>query len=174
MYLFLKFQRNILTLRYFLKQSFNSYFEFSQKMEKSDYRSYIKIRSNLGIPPIEIFNELKLAYPDQAPSHDTVVQWARSFKEGKTDLEDAPRPGRPITAHTEVNIALVRAVIESDPHSTIDDIVAETSLSRGNIERIISESLKMRKVTSRWVPHFLSGENRKERVDACRENLAVY
>lgn len=32
----------------------------------------------------------------------------------------------------------------------------------------------MHKVTSSWVPHFLSTENRKERVDACRENLAIF
>ena len=32
----------------------------------------------------------------------------------------------------------------------------------------------MRKLTSRWVPHDLSDANRRERIEACRENLAKF
>jgi hypothetical protein len=49
---------------------------------------------------------------------------------------------------TDENIERVRQGIECDPHSTYDDIMAETSLSYGAIERIIHDCLKMRKVTS--------------------------
>ena len=43
-----------------------------------------------------------------------------------TELEDDPRSGRPITTYTPANIELVRLVIEAEPHSTYDDIEAET------------------------------------------------
>ena len=47
------------------------------------------------------------------------------------------------------NIELVRQVISNDPHSTHDEIIAETFLSYGTIERIVYDCLKMKKVTSR-------------------------
>ena len=75
---------------------------------------------------------------------------------------------------TDENIELVRQVINNDPHSTYDEIIAETSLSRGTIEQIIHNYLKMRKVTSRWIPHQLNDEQKQERVRLCRESLAKF
>ena len=57
---------------------------------------------------------------------------------------------------------------------TYDDIVAESSLSRGTIERIIHDHLKLKKITSRWVPHQLTEQNRQDRVRICQENLAKF
>ena len=34
--------------------------------------------------------------------------------------------------------------------------------------------LKMRKLTSRWVPHELTEKNRQDRVRVCEENLAKF
>ena len=42
------------------------------------------------------------------------------------------------------------------------------------MERIIHDHLKLRKVISRWVPHQLTAEKKKERVKLCRENLAKF
>ncbi len=98
----------------------------------------------------------------------------KRFKEGREDFEDDPRSGRPITAHTEDNIELLRQLIEEDPHSTYNQIEAETGLSQPVIYRILHESLKLRKIVSRWVPHEVTAANRKERVNACRENLAMF
>ena len=64
------------------------------------------------------------------------------------DLEDEPRSGRPVTGVTSENIERVRNVIDEDPHSTYDDIAAETSLCRGTIENILHEHLKLKKITT--------------------------
>ena len=143
-------------------------------MEKIDIRSYIKTRVILGITPIEIWKELEIAYPDQAPSYRCVAKWAALFKDGRQAVEDDPRSGRPITALTSQNIESVRQIIEDDPHATYDIIEAQTGLSRGTICTIVHDSLKLRKITSRWIPYELTNENREERVNACRENLAMF
>ena len=143
-------------------------------MEKYNYRFYIKTRVALGISATSICQELETAYGDQAPCYSTVQRWAKLFKDGREVVEDDPRCGRPITSLTPINIELVRQAVEENPHITYIEIEAETSLSRGTIERILQDSLKLRKVTSRWIPHFLSDENRAERVAACRENLAMF
>ena len=53
-------------------------------------------------------------------------------------FNDDLRSGRPLSELTNENIELVRQVITNDPHSTYDDIIAETFLSHGTVERIIS------------------------------------
>ncbi|CAF1396403.1 unnamed protein product, partial [Rotaria sp. Silwood1] len=111
-------------------------------------RYYIKIRAILGIDSKTIFDELTEALGPDAPSYPTVRRWAKRFREGRDDVTDDPRSGRPISVLTDENVERVRQVIEDDPYSTYDDIMGETDLSRGTIERIIHDRLKMRKVTS--------------------------
>ena len=125
-------------------------------MEKEGYRFYIKTRTLLGIKAATIYAELTQVYGDDFISHSTVQKWSKSIHEGKMEIEDAPRYGRPKTEMTPENIEQVQRLIEEDPHSTYDDIQAETQLSRGTISRIIQDHLKMKKVTSRWVPHELT------------------
>ena len=76
--------------------------------------------------------------------------------------------------HTDENIKLVRDIIEEDPHATYDIIQAQTQLSRWAIQEILHNSLKLRKITSRWVPHELTDEEKQKRVKICRENLAMF
>ena len=59
--------------------------------------------------------------------------------------KDKHRKGRPITETKHANIERVRAVIENDLWCIYDEIEAETPLSRGTIEAIIHEHLKMKK-----------------------------
>ena len=143
-------------------------------MKSENLRFYIQVRFKLGIALNEIFKELKAALPDNAPSLSTVTRWFKKYKQGSEDINDKPRQGRPITETTPVNIDKVRAVIENDPCCSYDEIEAETSLSRGTIQTIIHEHLKMRKLTSRWVPHKLTEKNRQDRVRICTENLANF
>jgi len=143
-------------------------------MENVNFRFYIKTQYKLGKQAIEIFNQLKAVYNDQAPSYATVARWVALFKNGRESIEDDPRSGRPITGVTQDNIDAVRKVIVEDPHSTYNEIEAYTSLSCGTINRIIHEHLKLRKVVARWVPHELTDENRRKRVKDCRENLKLF
>jgi hypothetical protein len=124
----------------------------------------------LEIDPTTIHKELATALGPNAPSYATVTRWARRFREGREDVNDDPRSGRPVSELIDENIELVRQVIMNDPHSTYDDIIAETSFSRGTIERIIHNCLKLKKITSCWVPHQLNDEQKEERIRLCREN----
>jgi histone-lysine N-methyltransferase SETMAR len=143
-------------------------------MDKIGQRTYIQIRTKLGIEPIDIWKELQASRGADAYSLSTVERWAKKFREDLMDVEDEPRPGRPITTKTQDNIEWVRSLIEEDPHSTYADLEAETSLSHGTIFTIIHEHLQMRKVSSRWVPHQLTQQQKQERVRICRENLARF
>ena len=54
---------------------------------------------------------------------------ARRFREGREDVSDHPRSASPVSQFTGENIQLVRQAISNDPHSTYDEIIAETCLS---------------------------------------------
>ena len=50
--------------------------------------------------------------------------------------------------------------MNEDNHMSIEELVIFTELSHGSIYRILTENLKLRSVSSKWVPHNLSQENR--------------
>ena len=50
----------------------------------------------------------------------------------------------------------------------------ETGLSRRTLQRIVHDCLGLRKITSRWVPHTLTTEQKQKRVAICQQNLAMF
>jgi histone-lysine N-methyltransferase SETMAR len=142
-----------------------------KKMENENLRFYIQLRFKLGIDATRIHNDFKSTLGDKAPSYSFVTKWIHFFKEGRENLEDEQRIGRPITATVPTNIDAVRNFIEEDPYCTYDEIEAETSFNQYTIQTILHDHLHLRKITSRWVPHELSAKNRQDRVRMCKENL---
>ena len=84
------------------------------KIEKIEYRAYIKTCALLGKLAIVIADELMSAYGDLTPIYSTDAKWTACFKEGRENIEDNHRSGRPITLHTDANIELVRRIIEDE------------------------------------------------------------
>ena len=120
-------------------------------MNPKNLKFYIQVRFKIGLAITinEIFKELKTALPQRNPSLSTVNRWFNQFKRGVDDLKDKHRKGRSITETIHANIERVRVVIENDPWCTYDEIEAETALSRGTIEAIIMEHLKMKKLANK-------------------------
>lgn len=145
-----------------------------EKMDLLQMRIYIKGRAKLGKKAVDIWRELQIIAPTTVVEYNCVARWTRLFNDGRESFEDDPRSGAPITSHTSENIDLIRQIVDEDPRVTIDIMEALSELSRSTIQRILHDSLKLRKVTSRWIPHDLTDANKQERVNACRENLAMF
>ena len=137
-------------------------------------RYYRIIRTILEIDSKTIHEEFVTALRPSAPSYTIVTRWAKRFREGKEDVNDDPRSASPVSEVTGENIELLRQVISNDPHSTYDEIIPDASLSHGTIERIIHDYLKMKKVTSRWVSHQPTDEQKQRRAKLCHKNLAKF
>ena len=45
-------------------------------------------------------------------------------------------------------------------------------MSYGNINRIIHDELKLKKLCARWIPHQLTEKCKQQRMEICQENLA--
>ncbi|CAF4770838.1 unnamed protein product [Rotaria socialis] len=143
-------------------------------MNKEQIRAYIKVRTALNMQPKSIFDDLCTALRGQAPSYNTVVRWSKLCREGREEVEDEPRPGRPVIETTSDNIEKVRHLIDNDPYHTIDEIQVETGLSHGTTQRIVSDHLKLKKITTRWIPSQFTDSQRAECVRICQENLAKF
>lgn len=143
-------------------------------MENENMRFYIMTRALLDVSPTTIHDELVTVYGGHAVSYSTVQRWAKKANNGEMEIEDCSRSGRPVSESTKENIELVGSLIEEDPHITYDELEAQTMLSRGTLFNIIHDRLKMKKITSRWVPHKLTLRQKEERVRICKENLAKF
>jgi len=87
---------------------------FLFQMSTENFRFYIKVRTALNIQARIIHDELYSVYGDQAPSLTTVKRWSKLFREGREEIEDETRPGRPITETTSENIEQIRLLINDD------------------------------------------------------------
>jgi hypothetical protein len=75
-------------------------------MENQYFRFYVKVRCILNISPINIYNELKSAFGNEAPSHKFIVKWSKSFKAGKNNVKNAVRLGD-LERHLQMKILIM-------------------------------------------------------------------
>ena len=110
------------------------------------------------------YTKTKEVYGD-AVSYDMVRRWRREFLNGRTEIEDEPRSGRP-SVITEDSINTVQFLTAEDRRITVAEIehyfteVACNPLSHGTITEIIRERLALRKICTRWVPKLLTDEQK--------------
>jgi histone-lysine N-methyltransferase SETMAR len=143
-------------------------------INKENFRFYIKVRTALNIQPTTINDELRAVFGDEAPSFRTVAIWAQWFREAREEIDDKQRPSRPVTETTPENIEQVRSIVSDDPYVTIEELQEQTGQSYGIVRRILSDHLKLRKVTARYIPKELTDFQRSERVQICKENLSSF
>lgn len=93
-----------------------------------------------------------------------IARWSQWFREGRENIKDEARPGRPVTEITSENIEKVRSVINDDSYSTGEELQVQNDLNHGTIQRIIPNHLNLRKITARYIPKHLTDSQRVERV----------
>jgi len=101
---------------------------------------------------------------DPAPSF---VQWLdglMSFDMDASHLEENPRSGRPSDAINPSVIAAVEKLIMVDRRTKVLEIVRTMQISRGSVETIIHDHLKMSKVSAWWVPRTSKKPTAQDRV----------
>jgi len=133
-------------------------------LKNLDQRGYIKGCVLLKEDPAKIHKKLITAYGNQAYSIRSVLRWVEHFKQGNSNLEDADRSGRSITAATLTNINYVHSLIEENRRISYSRLEELTLLSRGTLFTIVKNKLGYRKKSSRWVPHLLTTENKQRRL----------
>ncbi len=143
-------------------------------------RSVIKFLNAKGETPPAIHRELIAVYGPNVMSIEMVRRWVRHFKEGRTEVHDLDRGGRPSDATSENSITAVRAIVEADRRVTFPGILRELrethfiEISQGTLHHILHDELGLSKLSARWVPKELTDEHRTNRMGAALHFLSLF
>ncbi len=123
---------------------------------KCEQRSVICFLHLKGKDPVIIHQELKDVYGKNALSYVAVWKWTKWFKNGRTDIQDESRSGRP----SVISIELVDGVYELTREDRLIQVREVhdhfPAISLGTIHEIIRNCLGFKKLCARWVPKMLT------------------
>ncbi|XP_054720558.1 protein GVQW3-like [Uloborus diversus] len=136
-----------------------------------EQRYAIKFCVRLNKTASETLVMIQDAFKEEAMSRAAVFHWHKRFKDGRQNVEDDDRSGRPSTSRTDNNVDRVRQLLKSDRRLSIRLIGDKLGLDHMTVFRIVTENLNMRKVCAKLVPKILTDEQNRQRVTACEEML---
>ncbi|UYV75689.1 hypothetical protein LAZ67_13001022 [Cordylochernes scorpioides] len=127
---------------------------------------------------VNIHRNLVSVYGEGCMSIQMVRRWRSWFLEGRQNLYDDERSGRPVTATDNAAVAAVRNVMEVDRRVTIDEIMIRLppgiEIGRSSIGTIMLDVLNFRKVCAIWFPRLLSENHKQQRMEAARAFLEIH
>ena len=115
----------------------------------------------------ECCQSLKNCSGDRSPYKATVFRWFRQFMSRARTLEDDDRCGRMASTVAPENVSTVEFLIKKDPKMAYAEIQDIMKISSGSLTHILHDCLGVRTCCARWVPHNLSEEQKRGRVDWC-------
>ncbi|XP_054165744.1 histone-lysine N-methyltransferase SETMAR-like [Oppia nitens] len=122
----------------------------------------------------EIHQRINTVLGHNTVGFSTVTKWVREFKRGRQSLEDTPKQGRPVSVNTPENAAIVEDIIRADPSVTYHELEQKSGIPGTTLRRICADQLKVQKKLCRFVPHRLSDEQKKDRLEKCQQNLKLW
>jgi histone-lysine N-methyltransferase SETMAR len=143
---------------------FDQVFQCS-KMDKFEVRANIKFLTKLDWKPVKIIEALQQVYGEFSPCRAVVYDWIKQFKEGREDLQDDPRTGRPSSSKNKEIVELVQNLVEEDRRITVDVIANEVGISHGSAYSILTEDLGLSKLSAHWIPKALCKDQLAQRCD---------
>ena len=136
-----------------------------------EFRSVIRFLVLKKMKTKDIIQELNSVYGEHAPAERTIYEWIAAFKHGRISVFDQERPGRPSEISDDKKIQLAET-IKTNRRITTRAISDALNVSKGTVYALMKD-LGIRKLCSRFVPHFLTEEMMRNRLTCCEENLAL-
>lgn len=123
--------------------------------------------------PIEIYRQITEVYGN-VMNEASVRKWCIMFNDGRTNVHDEERSGRPSVVTDELKGRIERK-IQEDRRFTIDGLHEFfPEISRTVLYEIVSGELGYKKISARWVPRLLSEEHKTKRMGAALTFLSRY
>jgi hypothetical protein len=118
----------------------------------------------------EIGAELESGYGPEALALWTVKKWRKRFPEGRTDLIDDRRAGRPVTHDLAEAIQLMLA---ERPFLSCKVLCRHLRIGNATCLQILHNDFGLTKFHLRWIPYTLTEDQKSERVTYSRQLLAT-
>ena len=113
-------------------------------------------------------------YEERCLALRSVRWWCSEFENGRENLNDNERAGRPRVSVTDKNTARVGTMVKAERRVRIKDIAQELDICFGSAFNIIHECLRYRMVSCRWIPKQLDDVKKGKRMIASLNNLQRY
>ena len=101
-------------------------------------------------------------YGEEALNTRKCQRWFQKFRSGDYSLTDEARSGRPI----EFDDELLVATLDEDPAVTVEELAQKLNSTHSTVHRHLRRLGKVSKL-GKWVPHVLSPDNLRDRVNIC-------
>lgn len=116
---------------------------------------------------------MQKCYPVSGPAYSTVRRWNIKFKLGDISLKEEERTGHPKVAVIQENVNKVLKLVRADRKIKVREIADIIRISTGSVFTILHEHLNMKKLCARWVPRFLTADQKQQRVDDSERCLTI-
>ena len=126
-------------------------------------------RSLLSERPTYIL--LGQVYGGNAMKKTAVYKLVKRFSEGRENVTEEERSGRPATSRNEQNIAKFRQIVRENLRLTVRRVVEQVNTDRQTNRKALTEDLGVRKVCAEMVPKKLTEEQKQRRVKLCKDLL---
>ncbi|UYV67619.1 hypothetical protein LAZ67_5001386 [Cordylochernes scorpioides] len=140
-------------------------------IKKMDQRTCIKFCVKNEIKCADAFRMLTVAYGEATLDRSNVYRWYKMFSEGREDVNDGERAGRPSTSTTEEKINEVEKMILANRRITVIEVAEDLKISIGSCHSIFINDLGMRRVAAKFVPKLLNCDQKQHRMNIANEML---
>jgi [histone H3]-lysine36 N-dimethyltransferase SETMAR len=109
--------------------------------------------------------ELVNVWGEYTPSVSTIHTWFTKFNNEKYSLKELEKVGRPVSNETNDNISLIKKEIDDNPNLSVRKLSDILGIPETTIYNILIKSLNLRKIYLKWVPHFLTPNQKQDRLN---------
>ena len=130
-----------------------------------EVRGVIRVLQAENLRPSGIHRRLVAVYGEHVMNPASVRKWCTMVRNGRTDVHDAERSGRP-SVITDSLKQKVNRIIRENRHFAISEVYEQCpEVSRTVVYVIVTEHLQYRKTCARWVQrrpgsHLVRGGNK--------------
>lgn len=110
---------------------------------KVEQRINLKFLVKLNKTATESFRMLTQVYGKECMSRARVFEWHKRFSEGRDDVEDDDRCGRPCTSRTDSIVKRIEQIVQNDRRLSIRMIAEMVSIDKETVRQILHEDLNM-------------------------------
>lgn len=97
-----------------------------------EQRVCIKFCVRNDISGVNCLEMLKRCYGDDTMARSKFYKWHKTFQEGREEVEDEHRPGRPLTSKTQENIEKIKELMLENRRLSIRDLLLRYHLGPYN------------------------------------------
>ncbi|UYV71996.1 hypothetical protein LAZ67_9001510 [Cordylochernes scorpioides] len=114
---------------------------------------------------------LTVAYGEATLDRSNVYRWYKMFSEGREDVNNEKRAGRPSTSTTDEKINEVEKMILANCRITVREVAEDLNISIGSCHSIFINDLGMRRVAAKFVPDLLNCDQKQHCMNIADEML---